>query len=528
VVLGIFESMFDSSWSGIDDLSALSDAQVVDAIGELTRAENAICARKLAAMAELFGRRTGCRDAADRDMWWVDPDAAVTAEIGAAAAISQGLAMSQTHRGVALHDRLPKIAALFAAGLISDLLVRTIVWRTALVESSTAMAALDRRLAHRVSRWGALSEKKTEAAIDHLVDQIDPGALRRSRAGSQRDVQFGSPSDEAGFMTMWARVYATDGAAIKQRVEQMAHSVCEADPRTADERRADALAPAITHTDFACQCGQPDCDGATGEPPAKTAVVYVVADEKSVDAASTPPAARASTPAESAFVESAPGEPVPGEPAGSELAPPPARPAFVFGAGVLPNALLGGILERATIREVRHPGGSPPVPRYVPPPSMADFVRCRDLTCRFPGCDKPAQFCDLDHTVAYPVGPTHPSNLKCLCRFHHLLKTFWNGATGWRDRQLPDGTVIWLSPTGHTYVTHPGSKHLFPQLCEPTATLWADQPPITESIRDRGVMMPKRRNTRAHNKAKAITAERKLNDTYAAERITERNKPPPF
>jgi hypothetical protein len=41
-------------------------------------------------------------------------------------------------------------------------------------------------------------------------------------------------------------------------------------------------------------------------------------------------------------------------------------------------------------------------------------------------------------------------------------------------------------------------------------------------------MMPKRRNTRARNKAKAITAERKLNDAYAAERIVERNKPPPF
>jgi hypothetical protein len=522
-VLSTFESMFDSLWSGIDDLSAMSDAQVVDAIGGLTRAENAICARKLAAMAELFGRRTGCADAADRDTWWLDPDAAVAAEIGAATGVSQGLAMSQTHRAVALRDRLPAVARLFAAGMISDLLVRTIVWRTALVESPAAMGALDRRLAERVSRWGGLSEKKTEAAIDELVDQIDPGALRRSRAGSRRDVQFGSPSDEAGFMTMWARVYATDGAAIQQRVEQMAHRVCEADPRTADERRADALAPAITNTDFACHCGQPDCPGATGEPPAKTAVVYVVADEKSVDAA-TPPAARESAPREPA----PPRESEPSEPAQAPAqcsAPP---PAFVLGAGVLPTALLGGILERATTREVRHPGDAPPVPRYVPPPSMADFVRCRDLTCRFPGCDKPAQVCDLDHTVAYPSGPTHPSNLKCLCRFHHLLKTFWNGATGWRDRQLPDGTVIWLSPTGHTYVTHPGSKHLFPQLCEPTATLWADQPPITESIRDRGVMMPKRRHTRAHNNAKAITAERKLNDAYAALRLAERNKPPPF
>ena len=514
--------MFECAVPDSADLPGLDDAGVVDALRALTRAENAVCARKLAAMAELFGRRTGCADAAERDSWWLDPDAAVAAEIGAATGISQGLAMSQTHRGVALRDRLPAVATLFAAGAISDLLVRTIVWRTALVESPAAMAALDRRLAQRVTRWGALSAKKTEAAIDELVDQIDPGALRRSRTGATRDVQFGSPSDEAGFMTMWARVYATDGAAIQQRVEQMSHSVCDADPRTADERRADALAPAITHTDFACRCGHPDCDGATGEPPAKNAVVYVVADETSVAAATTPPAAAESAPADP--------ESAPAETAAAETAPcsaPP--PAFVFGAGILPTALLAGILERARIREVRHPGADTPAdPGYTPSRATADFVRCRDLTCRFPGCDKPAQVCDLDHTVAYPVGPTHPSNLKCLCRFHHLLKTFWNGATGWRDRQLPDGTIVWTSPTGHTYATYPGSKHLFPQLCEPTATLWHDDPPAVDTNDNRAAMMPKRRHTRAHNKTRAVTAERKLNDSYAAGRIAERNKPPPF
>jgi hypothetical protein len=109
-----------------------------------------------------------------------------------------------------------------------------------------------------------------------------------------------------------------------------------------------------------------------------------------------------------------------------------------------------------------------------------------------------------------------------------LLKTFWNGATGWRDRQLPDGTVVWTAPTGHTYVTYPGSQHLFPTLCAPTATLWTGEPPVVELTPDRGVMMPRRRHTRAADKANAITAERKLNDTYAAECITERNKPPPF
>jgi hypothetical protein len=37
-------------------------------------------------------------------------------------------------------------------------------------------------------------------------------------------------------------------------------------------------------------------------------------------------------------------------------------------------------------------------------------------------------------------------------------------------------------------------------------------------------MMPRRKQTRAHNAAKAIAAERRLNDALVA----ERNKPPPF
>ncbi|ORB42312.1 hypothetical protein BST39_09985, partial [Mycobacterium paraseoulense] len=46
-------------------------------------------------------------------------------------------------------------------------------------------------------------------------------------------------------------------------------------------------------------------------------------------------------------------------------------------------------------------------------------------------------------------------------RTHHLVKTFW----GWRDQQLPDGTLIWTSPARRTCVTTPGSALLFPSLC---------------------------------------------------------------
>jgi hypothetical protein len=145
------------------------------------------------------------------------------------------------------------------------------------------------------------------------------------------------------------------------------------------------------------------------------------------------------------------------------------------------------------------------------------------LTCRFPGCDRPAEFCDVDHTVPYPLGSTHASNLKCLCRKHHLVKTFWAGVNGWRDEQLPDGTVIWTAPTGQQYTTRPGSRLLFPSLCLPTGEL-PSVPRVDRLPGGRGVMMPVRRRTREQVRAGRIDAERALNSAH----IAERNQPPPF
>jgi hypothetical protein len=52
-------------------------------------------------------------------------------------------------------------------------------------------------------------------------------------------------------------------------------------------------------------------------------------------------------------------------------------------------------------------------------------------------------------------------------RCHHLLKTFWALC----DEQPRDGTVIWTSPWGEKFVTHPGSALIFPGLCAPTGPL---------------------------------------------------------
>jgi hypothetical protein len=101
-----------------------------------------------------------------------------------------------------------------------------------------------------------------------------------------------------------------------------------------------------------------------------------------------------------------------------------------------------------------------------------------------------------------------------------LLKTFW---TGWGDRQLPDGTVVWTTPTGQTYKTLPGSRIFFPAWDITTAALPPPRAPLTAGP-SRAVMMPRRKRTRAADGTRRILEERALNDAYVA----ERNKPPPF
>lgn len=195
---------------------------------------------------------------------------------------------------------------------------------------------------------------------------------------------------------------------------------------------------------------------------------------------------------------------------------------IVNGRGIVPSPLLAALIRSgAKVRHLRRPGEAPE-PGYRPSVALDEFVRFRDMTCRFPNCDQPAEHCDVDHTVPWPLGPTHPSNLKCLCRKHHLLKTFWGGPGGWSDRQLPDGTVLWTSPAGKQYKTSPGSRLLFPAWNPTTAKLTPTA--NREHLPARGIMMPTRKRSRAADRALRIKCERARNDVLVA----DRNRPPPF
>jgi hypothetical protein len=119
-------------------------------------------------------------------------------------------------------------------------------------------------------------------------------------------------------------------------------------------------------------------------------------------------------------------------------------------------------------------------------------------------------------------------------RSHHLLKTFYAGARGWADRQLPDGTVIWTAPSGQVYTTKPGGALFFPALATPTGELVI--PECTGPAHsNRGLMMPTRQRTRAQDRAYRIALERQHNaaritrkQLLLAERIARDDEPPPF
>jgi Domain of unknown function (DUF222) len=461
---GIIECMFES-------LSSPSTAAIlVERICAASRAENRATGQRLAAIGELDLLRL--RQVGERQTWCTDTQEAVAAEVAAALRITQGLATSYLYYSRAMRTRLPRVGALLQAGDIDYRMFQMIVYRTDLITDSDVMAAVDAQLALAAPRWPSMTHSRLAGQVDRIVARADRDAVRRRRE-RQADREFSIWDGGDGLSEVFGRLITTDAHAVDARLDALAATVCADDPRTRKQRRADAMGALVVGADrLDCRCGQPDCPAGGKQAPGPV-LIHVIAEQASVDGTGQ-------------------------------------APGSMIGADALiPAELVAELARSARLRPLISQADALPEEGYTPSRALADFVRCRDLTCRFPGCDQPAVDCDLDHTIPYmDGGRTHASNLKCLCRLHHLIKTFW----GWCDKQLPDGTLIWTSPTGQTYVTTPGSAVLFPSLCAPTGVLAPRKSARADLRRDeRAVMMPKRRCTRAQNRAARIAAERKQN-----------------
>ncbi|MGE2732248.1 DUF222 domain-containing protein, partial [Mycolicibacterium vaccae] len=476
--------MFDTMFAGLDPV------ELVAVIEQAGRDEIAASARRLAAIAELVHATVDEDD--QRGGWVYDCWADTASVVGAAMTIGPRRASGQMHIAVALRDRLPRIAALYCQGLLSPRLISELTWRTRLVEDHDVLAVIDTALAKKATSWGAHSEAALTRAIEAVIERYDPDAVRRAKAITRgRDVRIGACDDPNEIATLVAQLLSQDAAALEARIAELVSGLCAEDPRSAGERRSDALG-AITHRadHLTCRCGSEDCPATA--PQKSSVVIRVIADQAAIDAAQNLIDSESTEQAQKQTRQHDSGTTIDGDQVlvGSEDAeqaqeaqPTGSRPmptvapqqdsgtALLPGAKILPIAALAeAIRAGAAIKPFRIPGPEPEL-HYTPSARLAEYVRARDQFCRHPGCTVPAERCDIDHVVPWPYGPTHPSNLACKCRTHHLGKTFWDG---WTDSQAPDGTVTLNTPTGHTYTTTPSAPLFFPHF--PTTT--ADLPPM--------------------------------------------------
>ena len=451
-------------------------------MGDAQRVERAAFARQLVAVGR-FAQRRLAASTGDHDLWCVDDFEAIAAEIGAELGISRGRASSQMHYGTSLLERFPKLTARFLAGQIDFRVIAAVIYRTDLITDTDVVANVDAQLAAKAPSWNKLSRERITELVDWMVIAADPDAVRVAK---QRDLDrhIEVRPGKNGTAEIFGEVRAADAAAFDAKLDALAATVCPDDPRTKAQRRTDALSPlSAGATSMACTCGSPDCPATDNEAPAAPMVINMIAEAATIAGTSD-------------------------------------TPGYLPGYGTIPAATVREMATTASLRPIAVPKDLLAEPAYRPSAALARFIWCRDLTCRWPGCDQPAQNCDIDHTVPYPVGPTHPSNTKKYCRIHHLFKTFHAGPAGWTELQLPDGTIVWTSPRGRTYTTTPTGAQFFPQLATPTASLvLPNSPPPGPK---RGLAMPKRKRTRAQDRAYRIEHERAQN------RARYKADPPPF
>ncbi|MGB3522486.1 MAG: 13E12 repeat family protein, partial [Mycobacterium sp.] len=285
--------MFEGTLPSVESVGRLSErferrypsvtpesAVLVDRVCVAGRAENRAAAAQLVAIGELFALRLG--RCGETEAWAVDTEAAVAAEVAAALRISQGLAGSRLHYARAMREQLPQVAEVFKAGDIDMRLFQTMVYRTDLIANREVLALVDGQLAAQVVRWPSLTRSRLAGKIDKIVAKADADAVRR-RKERQAERKIGFQDQEGGLSEVYGSLFTPDARALGKALDALAATVCEHDPRTREQRRADAMGALAARADrLGCRCGRPDCV-AGGRAAVSPVVIHVIAEQATVE-----------------------------------------------------------------------------------------------------------------------------------------------------------------------------------------------------------------------------------------------------
>jgi Domain of unknown function (DUF222) len=394
------------------DIAATDADSILEEILQCERAAAALQARQMRALARFAELRPDRRGR--------DPvmDEFTADEIAPLLRITRNTAHARLELAVQLTTRLSGTLAALDRGEIDLYKARILTELTTVLDDQHA-AAVEAQVLPRAAEQ---TPGQLRAAARRAVLRIDPHGAEQRRQHRVRDRAVVLDAGEDGTAVLTAvNLDAADAVAAYQRLDAYARTMSPTDERTMDQRRADALIDLILGR-----------GGAPSAIPAAQVQVTVAASTL-------------------LGLDDHPGELAGYGPITAQAA----RQLAADGTWrrILTDPVSGTVLDvgRST---------------YRPPKALADHVRTRDRTCRFPGCRHPARRCDLDHGIPYPKGPTSACNLCCLCRHHHRLKH--HGA--WTVEHGDHDALVWTSPTGRRYTTtpepiplpsqHPTIKHI--------------------------------------------------------------------
>jgi hypothetical protein len=378
-----------------------------------------------------------------------------------------------------LANGLPTVWEAFQRGDIDADQIRVIDRIARRVTGASTLAAIDEQA---VNAAQTRSPKQLSVWLLRLVVQLEPLAFeeRHRRALAERWVTVVQGTDGIGYVT--GEVSAADAAAIDAALAAMARSLGAEDPRTEHQRRADLFADLLLGRlafDRPAHDPNPDND----EDAANNLDQEVAEPETEwleVENVDPDTGELLGTQLQRINPEGEPiGEPVDPVP---DVAPKLVRRpqkhrigivipfASLLGlsdvpgeladrSGFIPGEELKQLIAAALdpnsrdhvlfTRLLTDDGGrlldTTELGRY-PSARLAQAIKIRAGTCRFPTCTVPAERCDLDHHEPVPRGPTSGTNMDPFCRRHHRGKTF-----AWQACVRDDYGVDWTMPDAERY-----------------------------------------------------------------------------
>jgi hypothetical protein len=381
----------------------LTQAQRLDCIEALDRSVNAIQGIKTAAVASFVERES-------RGF----PGGVATGLKSAQAELEFLLKLSPTGsrnlvgRAQQLQT-LPAPMAALRAGAISLDGAYAVADETALLEPEHKRAVENRIFPAATGH----TEPRIKRAVRTAILEIDPELVRRRHAAEKRRRDVRLSTCPFGMSRLTAYLTAPEAQAIAGIVTAQAKTLT-GDGRNWGERKADAFKEFFLGSQTGARNGP--------RPRVSTQIRVVI-------------------------------------PAGTVLGLTD-EPGFLAGYGAIPADLARDLAADSTWRRLLTDPASGEVldygtTRYRPGARLVERVRARDLECDAPECVMAAQDCDLDHDTPYrgdgTGGATSEQNLDLRCQHHHDVKHL----PGWKARRNRDGTTLWTTPNGKTYLRKP-------------------------------------------------------------------------